>query len=159
MNERVNVTSMVTQSVGIDLPVNGYKVQKYWPQKGAKIAIEKEALREAIYEPGVEYMFKTGMLYIDDMDFKIELGLEEEGAQTPTKIIPMDEKYLERVLKRMPVAEMKLAITKMSADQVHELILYAAKQNDIQLDRLTAIKELTGTDLFKVIELERQKGE
>ena len=47
----------------------------------------------------------------------------------------------------------------MSADQVQELILYAAKQNDIQLDRLTAIKELTGTDLFKVIELERQKGE
>ena len=159
MNEKVIVTSMVSQSVGIDLPQNGYVVQKYWPQKGTKVAIDKEMLREAIYNPGVEYMFKTGMLYIDDMDFKIELGLEQEGAKAPTNIVPMDEKYLERVLKRMPTVEMKQAIKKMSADQVQELILYAAKQNDIQLDRLTAIKELTGTDLFKVIELERQKGE
>ena len=93
------------------------------------------------------------------MAFKIELGLEEEGAQAPTKVIPMDEKYLERVLKRMPAAEMKQVIKKMSSDQIQELILYATKQNDIQLDRLTVIKELTGTDLFKVIELERQKGE
>ena len=159
MNEKVVVTSMVSQSVGIDLPQNGYKVQKYWPQKGTRVTIDKEMLREAIYEPGVEYMFKTGMLYIDDMDFKIELGLEEEGAKQPEKIIPMDEKYLDRVLKRMPLSEMKMAIKKMSPDQVQELILYATKQNDIQLDRLSAIKELTGTDLFKVIELERQKGE
>ena len=159
MNEKVVVTSMVSQSIGIDLPQNGYKVQKYWPQKGAKVTIDKEMLREAIYEPGVEYMFNSGMLYIDDMDFKIELGLEEEGAKQPEKIIPMDEKYLDRVLKRMPLSEMKMAVKKMSPDQVQELILYATKQNDIQLDRLSAIKELTGTDLFKVIELERQKGE
>ena len=159
MNEKVIITSMVGHSVGIDLPHNGYKVQKYWPQKGSRVTIDKDMLREAIYDPGVERIFKSGMLYIDDMDFKIELGLEEEGAKAPTNIIPMDEKYLERVLKRMPLTEMKQAIKKMSADQVQELILYATKQNDIQLDRLTAIKELTGTDLFKVIELERQKGE
>ena len=71
----------------------------------------------------------------------------------------VDEKYLERVLKRMPLAEMKQTIKKMSADQVHELILYASNQNDIQLDRLGAIKEITGTDLFKVIELKRQREE
>ena len=159
MNEKVSVISMVTHSVGIDLPQNGYKIQKYWPQKNAKVLIDKEMLREGIYDPGVERIFKSGILYIDDMDFKIELGLEEEGAKQPEKIIPMDEKYLDRVLKRMPLSEMKMAIKKMSPDQVQELILYATKQNDIQLDRLSAIKELTGTDLFKVIELERQKGE
>lgn len=159
MNEKVSVVSMVTHSVGIDLPQNGYKIQKYWPQKGAKVMIDKETLREGIYDPGVERIFKSGILYIDDMDFKIELGLEEEGAKMPTNIIPMDERYLERVLKRMPIVEMKQAIKKMNGDQTQELILYAMKQNDIQLDRLAAIKELTGTDLFKVIELERQKGE
>lgn len=159
MNEKVSVISMVTHSVGIDLPQNGYKIQKYWPQKNSKVLIDKEMLREGIYDPGVERIFKSGILYIDDMDFKIELGLEEEGAKQPEKIIPMDEKYLDRVLKRMPLSEMKMAIKKMSPDQVQELILYATKQNDIQLDRLSAIKELTGTDLFKVIELERQKGE
>lgn len=159
MNEKILVTSMVKHSVGISLPQNGYMVEKYWPQKGAKVLIDKESLREGIYLPGVEYMFKKGLLYIDDMDFKIELGLEEPDAKVPTNIVPVDEKYLERVMKRMPLAEMKQALKKMSADQLEELITYASSQNDIQLDRITAIKELTGTDLFKVIDLKRQREE
>jgi hypothetical protein len=104
-------------------------------------------------------MFKNGMLYIDDMDFKIELGLEEEGAKVPTAIIPVDEKYLERVLKRMPVVEMKLAIKAMNTEQRNSLFEYAATQKDIQLDRIQAIREVTGTDLLKVIELKRQREE
>lgn len=159
MNDKVLVTSMVNHSVSIGLPQNGYMVRKSWPQKGAKVLIDKEALREAIYNPGTERIFKKGVLYIEDMEFKIELGLEEPGTQAPTNVIPVDEKYLERVLKRMPLAEMKAAIKKMSPDQVHELILFASNQNDIQLDRITAIKELTGTDLFKVIDLKRQREE
>ena len=159
MNEKVLVTSMVKHSVGISLPQNGYMVEKHWPQKGAKVLIDKESLREGIFLPGVEYMFKKGILYIDDMDFKIELGLEEPDTKAPTNIIPMDEKYLERVMKRMPIAEMKQAIKSMSRDQLNELVLYASAQNDIQLDRITAIKELTGTDLFKVIDLKRQREE
>jgi hypothetical protein len=114
MDEKVLVTSMVKHSVGITLPQNGYMVEKRWPQKGAKVLIDKESLREGIYLPGVEYMFKKGILYIDDMEFKIELGLEEPETKAPTNIIPMDEKYLERVMKRMPVVEMKQAVKKMS---------------------------------------------
>ena len=157
MNEKVIVTSMVNGIVGINRPE--YHLVKTWPQKGSKLPVEKEALRQAIYEPGVEYMFKNGMLYIDDMDFKIELGLEEEGAKEPTAVIPVDAKYLERVLKRMPVAEMKNVIKGMNDNQKRELIDYASEQNDVQLDRISAIKELTGIDLFKVIELKTQKGE
>lgn len=159
MDEKVLVTSMVKHSVGIMLPQNGYMVEKRWAQKGAKLLIDKESLREGIYLPGVEYMFKNGLLYIDDMEFKIELGLEEPEAKVPTNIVPVDEKYLERVMKRMPLAEMKQALKKMSADQLEELIAYASSQNDIQLDRISAIKEATGTDLFKVIDLKRQREE
>ncbi len=159
MDDKVLVTSMVKHSVSLSLPQNGYMVEKLWPQKGAKVLISKESLREGIYNPGVEYMFKSGILYIDDMDFKIELGLEAPETKSPTNVVPVDEKYLERVMKRMPIAEMRQVLKKMSEDQLHELILYASSQNDIQLDRITAIKELTGTDLFKVIDLKRQREE
>ena len=157
MNEKVIVTSMVGGNVGLTLP--HLRVNKTWPKKGTKLPIEKDILREAIYEPGVEYMFKNGILYIEDMDFKIELGLEEEGVKTPTAIIPVDEKYLERVLKRMPLAEMKKVVKEMNDNQRRELVDYAAEQNDIQLDRISALKDIIGIDLFKVIELKRQKGE
>ena len=159
MNDKVLVTSMVNHSVGISLPQNGYMVRKSWPQRGAKVLIDKESLREGIYNPGVESIFKKGILYIEDMAFKIELGLEEPDTQTPTNIVPVDEKYLERILKRMPIVEMKQVIKKMSTEQVQELILFASSQNDIQLDRINVIKEITGTDLFKVIELKMQREE
>lgn len=157
MNEKVIVTSMVNGIVGITMPNS--RIKKIWPKKGTKLPVEKDFLREAIYEPGVEYMFKKGILYMDDMDFKIELGLEPEGTTKPTEIIPVDEKYLHRVLKLMPISEMKAAVAKMSDNQKKELLDFTVEQNDIQLDRLNVIKELTGIDVLKVIELKRQKGE
>jgi hypothetical protein len=157
MNERVNVTSMVSGRVGLVLP--RMHINKVWPKKGTKLPVEKDVLREAIYEPGVEYMFKEGLLYIDDMDFKIELGLEQEGTEKPTDIIPVDEKYLTRVLKNMPISEMKAAITKMNDNQKRELIDFASELNDISFDRMDAIKKITGIDVVKVIELKRAKKE
>lgn len=157
MNDKVIVTSMVNGLISINRPE--HRLVKVWPKKGTKLPVEKDALREAIYEPGVEYMFKNGMLYIDDMAFKIELGLEEEGTEEPTAIVPVDEKYLERVLKRMPLIEMKAAIRAMNDEQKHEMLDYASEQDDIKMDRIYAIKEITGADLFKVIELKKQREE
>ena len=157
MNERVMVTSMVSGRIGLVLP--RLHINKVWPKKNTKLPVEKDILREAIYEPGVEYMFKQGLLYIDDMDFKIELGLEEEGAKAPTNIIPMDEKYMSRVLKLMPIAEMKKAISAMNDNQKRELIDFASEQNDISFDRMDVIKKLTGIDVVEVIKLKRSKEE
>ena len=154
MDEKVMVTSMVGGTVSV-ASLN----HRVWNKKGQKLPVSKDALREAIYEPGVEYMFKNGILYIDDMDFKIELGLEEEGAKAPTQILPMDDKYMNRVLKLMPVADMKKAIDSMSTVQKQELVDFAVQQNDIQLDRIKIVSDKCGVDILKTIELIRQKGE
>ena len=157
MNEKVIVTSMVSGRIGLVLP--HMHINKVWPKKGTKLPIEKDILREAIYEPGVEYMFKQGLLYIEDMDFKIELGLEEEGTKAPKNIVPIDEKYMIRVLKNMPITEMQMAIKGMNDNQKRELIDFASEQNDIQFDRMDVLKKLTGIDVVKVIELKRSKEE
>ena len=154
MDDKVMVTSMVN---GIVKVVS--LSHRVWNKKGQKLPVSKDLLREAIYKPGVENMFKTGVLYIEDMDFKIELGLEEEGAKQPTQIIPVDEKYLNRVLKLMPISEMKKVVENMTAVQKEELVNYAIAQNDIQLDRLQIVSDKCGVDVLKAIELNRQKGE
>ena len=154
MNDKVMVTSMVGGTISASA-LN----HRVWNKKGQKLPVSKDVLREAIYEPGIEYMFKNGILYIEDMDFKIELGLEAEGTKTPTQIIPMDEKYMTRVLKLMPVSEMKKAIDEMSMVQKQELVDFAVKQNDIQLDRIKIVSDKCGVDVLKAIELNRQKGE
>lgn len=152
MNDKVMVTSMVGGTVSASSLEH-----RVWNKKGQKLPVSKDVLREAIYEPGVEYMFKNGILYIDDMEFKIELGLEAPGTEIPTEVLPVDDKYLNRVLKLMPVSEMKSAIDKMSIVQKQELVDYASKQNDIQLDRLAIVSEKCGVDVLKTIELNRQK--
>ena len=149
---------MVTSMVGGTISASSLQ-HRVWNKKGQSLPVDKDVLREAIYEPGIEYMFKHGILYIEDMDFKIELGLEPEGTKTPTQIIPADDKYLNRVLKLMPISEMKKAIDEMSPVQRQELVDYAVKQNDIQLDRLKVVSAKCGTDILKVIELNRQKEE
>ena len=154
MDDKVMVTSMVGGT--ISTPSLNHRV---WNKKGQKLLVSKDILREAIYEPGIEYMFKNGILYIEDMDFKIELGLEAEGTKTPTQVIPMDEKYMTRVLKLMPISEMKKAIDEMNMVQKQELADFAVKQNDIQLDRIKIISDKCGVDVLKAIELNRQKGE
>ena len=152
MNDKVMVTSMASGT--ISAPSLEHRV---WNKKGQKLPVSKDILREAIYEPGVEYMFKNGILYIDDMELKIELGLEAPGTETPTEVLPIDDKYLNRVLKLMQVSEMKSTIDKMSIVQKQELVDYASKQNDIQLDRLAIVSEKCGVDVLKTIELNRQK--
>jgi hypothetical protein len=154
MDDKVMVTSMVGGTISASA-LN----HRVWNKKGQKLPVSKDILREAIYEPGIEYMFKNGILYIEDMDFKIELGLEAEGTKTPTQIIPMDEKYMTRVLKLMPVSEMKKSIDEMSMVQKQELVDFAVKQNDIQLDRIKIVSDKCGVDVLKAIELNRQKGE
>ena len=148
MYDKVMVTSMVGGTISVSA-LN----HRVWNKKGQKLPVSKDILREAIYEPGVEYMFKKGILYIEDMDFKIELGLEAEGTKVPTEILPMDEKFMNRVLKLMPVPEMKTTIDKMTMVQKQELVDFAVKQNDISLDRIKIVSDKCGVDILKTISL------
>ena len=152
MNDKVMITSMVGGTISA-----ASLEHRVWNKKGQKLPVSKDVLREAIYEPGIEYMFKKGILYIDDIEMKIELGLEAPGTTTPTEVLPVDDKYLNRVLKLMPISEMKAAIDKMSIVQKQELVDYASKQNDIQLDRLAIVSDKCNVDILKTIELNRQK--
>lgn len=156
MNDKVIVTSMVGGNIGITLP--HIRFNKTWPRKGTKLAIEKDILREAIYEPGVEYLFKQGILYIDDLSFKIELGLEPEDAEAPTHVA-VDEKYMTRVLKVMPIGEMKKAVSEMNEIQKQEFVDFASNQNDISLERIKIIDQVTGANILKIVELKRLKEE
>jgi hypothetical protein len=148
MDDKVMVTSMVGGTISVSA-LN----HRVWNKKGQKLPVSKDILREAIYEPGVEYMFKKGILYIEDMDFKIELGLEAEGTKVPTEILPMDEKFMNRVLKLMPIPEMKTTIDKMTMVQKQELVDFAVKQNDISLDRIKIVSDKCGVDILKTISL------
>lgn len=155
MNDKVYVKSMVNGTVGITLPDLRFK--KEWPRKGTRLPIDREILKEAIYDIGVERMLKEGILFIEDMDFKREMGLEPEDASAPVNVIELDEKLCQRAIRLMPVAELKGLLQKLSVSQKESLADYAVSHyNDMAFDRVEILSEACGADLLHAIQLRKQ---
>lgn len=149
--EKIAVKSTVRAVVGINVP--DLRLKREWRQKGAINYIDFEDLEQAMYDPGVEYMLKTGILYIEDMGVKVRLGLEAEEAKAPTQIIVLDDKQKERYMKVAPIHEFKAMVDSISYEQQVELVNYAIEKKITDLPRLDYLKEKTQVDGIKSIML------
>ena len=157
MENVVVVTSMVNGVVSINLPELNFKTE--WPKKGTKRNVDIEKLKQALYQQGVESLFKEGILYIDNMDQKIELGLEEPGTKEPTNMKVIDDKMKERLLKLMPLRDFKEALKQYPIDQIHELVAYAIENEIIDMDKDEVLRQYTSTDVIRAIQLKRSIAE
>jgi hypothetical protein len=61
-------------------------------------------------------MIDTGMLYIDDMQAKIDLGLEEPGTETPTRIKVFTPEQILTLLKIKKYDDFKAEIDSVSIE-------------------------------------------
>jgi hypothetical protein len=59
----------------------------------------------------------------------------------------------------MPIGEMKKAISEMNEIQRQEFVDFASSQNDISLERIKVVDQVTGANILKIIELKRLKEE
>ena len=155
--EMVTVISTVNGVVGIYLPDLRFK--KEWTRKGQKQKIDKELLQDIMYDPGSEYMFRTGMLYIEDMNIKKEIGLEPEEATEPVNIIILDEQQLHRYLTVMPLHEFKENVKKLSIEQAKNLVDYAVQKETITFDKAEFLEKITGLNAMSMIQLNRKNKE
>ena len=155
--EMVTVVSTVNGLVGIYLPDLRFK--KEWTRKGQRQKIDKELLQDIMYDPGSEYMFRTGMLYIEDMDIKKEIGLEPEEATEPVNIIILDEQQLHRYLTVMPLHEFKENVKKLSIEQAKNLVDYAVQKETITFDKAEFLEKITGLNAMSMIQLNRKNKE
>ena len=155
--EMVTVVSTVNGLVGIYLPDLRFK--KEWTKKGQRQKIDKDLLQDIMYDPGSEYMFRTGMLYIEDMDIKKEIGLEPEDATEPVNIIVLDEKQLNRYLTVMPLHEFKENVKKLSIEQAKNLVDYAVQKETITFDKAEFLEKVTGLNAMSMIQLNRKNKE
>lgn len=157
MSEKVKVISQVNYRCGVD--DMGLRIQKRWPGCGSIVTFDKEVFDELLYNPSFKYMLNTGMLYIEDMEIKKEIGLEPEEAKIPTNIIPMDEKTMERFWKVIPVNQFKLEIKKLSNEQLSMLAEYAIKSESGDIEKARILSQASGYNIVKAQELDRQSKE
>ena len=153
MDKKVKVASLVSQRVVLTVP--DLRLRRVWEKKGAVMTIPFEQLEEAMYSPGVENLFRNGLLGIDDMEVKIALGLEPEGAKEPTNIITLNDEQRQRYLTVMPLHEFKEKLRELPIEQINELAAYAIEHEILNFDKSEEIKKYVNVDVMRAVQLNR----
>ena len=156
-NKQVTLTNTIKSRVGINVPE--LMLKRTWEKKGVKRNIDFNTLREAFYYPSVEYLLREGILYIDDMDVKIELGLEEPEAKAPTAIVILSDSDMQRYMTTMPIYDFKDKVQNLGKEQVQALVDYAIENKHTSFDKCDYLKKLTGTDILSAVQLNKANEE
>lgn len=149
MAKMIDVMSTAKARIIVNVPSLNFR--RVWPRKGAVIKVPADILEQAFYEPGVEYLFKTGLLFIEDMDIKIALGLEDEGTAVPTKVLLIDDKEAKRMLQEMPLDEFKEKLDHLSHDQLVDLAFTAVDIECTDYEKNTLLQKRTDINVYKAV--------
>lgn len=153
MENKVKIVSLVSGRVVLSVPE--LRLKRVWDKKGAVKIIPFDQLQEALYEPGVTELFEGGCLGIDNMEQKIALGLEPEGAEEPVNIITIDDAQRKRYLTVLPFVEFKEKIKELPREQIEELANFAIENEIADFEKSEVLRQYTGKDIIGAIKLNR----
>lgn len=153
MSDKVKIISSFDGRCGIDN--SDLHISRKWPARGSSVLIDKEIVEELMYDPSFKNMIDDGTLYIEDFEFKKELGIEPEDAKTET-IIYLGEKELERYWKNMPLSQFKVEVKNLKKAQLDSLADYAMTHGDDgSIPKANYLSEISGRNILKGIELRK----
>lgn len=157
MEGKVTIVSTFVGSVVVDL--RDMHFSHTWAKKGDKFSVSKDIFEAMMYNNGARAMFEDGTLYTEDMETKIEYGLEPEGATEPVNIIILSDKEMERYLRILPLYDFKAKLENVSNEQIIGLAQYAIQNRIMDLDKFKYIKERVGIDCLAAIKMEQEAKE
>ena len=147
-NEMIFVTSASDYTIVINVP--DMPLHRVWNKRGQKLPIGRMDLERAFYDPSVEYLFRQGTLITNDKTFLKDVGLMTEDEESEVFIVT--ESLLQRIIKLMPLTEVKQTLAKMSVAQRQELGEYAVRHyTDLKMDRTDLLSKATGKDILTAI--------
>lgn len=155
--EKIRVISKHQGPISVN--ISDLRFKREWPNKGASVLIEKEALEEMMYDSGFKYMIDTGMLYIEDLEVKKELGLEPEDATEPVNIIVLSDNDMKRMMTAMPQFEFDAKLKTLNYEQMLALADFAIKNELGDFGKCDAVKKACGKDILTAIKLNREDKE
>lgn len=157
MARLVKIKSMSSCPILLLSSENG--IRREFEKKGVIKPVDFEKLQVAIYEPGIEYLFKEGLLYIEDMQDKIDLGLEEPETEKPVNLVPLTEVEMARMMGAMPLADFKKKMNEITYEQALEVADYAIANKKSNIEKAKVIKEKTQIDVLSGIKIKTQEEE
>jgi hypothetical protein len=147
-NNMIMVRSASDWTVVVDIPY--LNLHRVWTKRDQKYPIERSVLLQAYYDNAVEALFRKGTLVVDDKDFLREVGLLDEEEKSV--VYELTDAMKNRIIKLMPVSEVKKELAKMSDSQLEELGDYAViHYQDLLMDRIDILSKATGKNIIEAI--------
>lgn len=126
-------------------------LRRVWQKRGAKHPFDRNILIQAFYDPAVESLFRNGKLITDDEEFLIAVGLKE-SAETPVEVCELTDTLKTRLIRLMPLAEVKKEIQKLTHSQIEELVEYAiVHHTELAMDRIDLFSKISGKNVLEAI--------
>lgn len=125
-------------------------LRRVWQKKGAKHPFDRNVLIQAYYDPSVESLFRNGKLITDDEEFLVAVGLKEaEGA---VEVCELTDALKTRLIRLMPLVEVKKEIQKLTHSQIEELVEYAIVHHaELAMDRVDLFSTASGKNVMEAI--------
>lgn len=157
MEKKVKVINMTNGKLSVFVPALNF--QREWISKDNAITIDESVVQELMYDPGFRYMIEQGMLYIEDMEVKKEIGIEPEDATEPVNIIVLTDKERRRYLVNLSQKEFEEKVSKLSREQVRLLADYAIDNRIADFDKSKFLQKICGKDVIQAIRLNDESKE
>ena len=155
-NNMIMVKSESNFTIVVNMP--DLPLHRTWKKRGAQYPIDRKQLLQAFYDPSVEYLFRNGLLTTNDVDFLKEVGLMEEVG-TPNVTL-LTEALMTRLIKTMPVQQVRTELGKFSHDQLEELADFAIEHyTELAFDRVDLLSKASGKNIMAAIEHHRKAQE
>lgn len=155
MERMVKLVSMVNHEVILN--DNNYGVKKVFPKKDSFQMIPFDTLQSVIWgNTGASNMLNNGTLYIENMQDKIDLGLEAEGTTQPTNIRVLTDPQILTLLKVKSVPDFIKEINGLSMMQLNGIIDYAVTNKIIDTEKSNILQKLTGKDIVALVARENE---
>lgn len=156
MAEKVKVISYAGDPIRINLPE--LRVNRLFERQGQSFLFDADTVEEMFYYPSVEKLFTTGLFYLDNKELRIKLGLEEEnGTVAETVTAPVSDTSILTYLKAKPINEFKKYVETLPIEQQLRFVDVAVKNKIVDYEKSMLLKELTGKDIMKIIQLNEEE--
>lgn len=153
----INLKSTVNKTVGVKLPE--YNVNRVWKQKGQTIPLPYDTVEQMLWNEGFRNMIDRGILYIDNLQDKIDLGLEPEDAKKPENIIVVSDTEIKNLLTVSTLEQFKKSVDRLNRTQIDNIINYAVINDLVDVAKAMYLKELTGVDILENVSRKKKLEE
>jgi len=136
-----------------------YGIHREFLGKGTVQTIPFDVVEQLLWRPGFKNMVTSGILYIDNMQDKIDLQLEEPDTKVPTKIKIFTEEQILTLLKVKSFEDFVAELSTVSVDQANAVVDYAIEHSIVDTKKVDYLKKVTNRDIVKSIAKKREAEE